>query len=280
MQKNILITGATDGIGLETAKLLASNGHNIILHGRNATKLQQAQEQVQTQAAGTVATVQGDLSLIRNIEPLAEHILSEHPKIDALINNAGVYTAQQAITKEQLDIRFAVNTLAPYLLTQQLMPAFNAQSRVVNVSSAAQLAVNIDALRGNWENTTRLGAGEAYAQSKLAITMWTRHMAQSQGNANPIVVAVNPGSMLGSKMVKDAYGVSGGDLEIGADILQRAATSEEFAAASGQYFDNDRGSFASPHLDALDNAKNQQLVDAIEEVIASLVERIKDNTSR
>ena len=83
-----------------------------------------------------------------------------------------------------------------------------------------------------------------------------------------MIVAVNPGSMLGSKMVKEAYGVAGGDISIGADILCRAALSDEFGRAHGQYFDNDSGRFASPHRDALDDGKVRAVVDAIEAVIS------------
>jgi NAD(P)-dependent dehydrogenase (short-subunit alcohol dehydrogenase family) len=82
--------------------------------------------------------------------------------------------------------------------------------------------------------------GTAYAQSKLAITMWSRSMALSLKDDGPAIIAVNPRSMLGSKMVKQAYGLAD-DLRIGAEILCRAALSDEFAAASGQYFDNDIG---------------------------------------
>ena len=84
----------------------------------------------------------------------------------------------------------------------------------------------------------------------------------------PVVVAVNPGSMLGSKMVRDAFGVAGADIGIGARILVRAALDDEFAAASGQYFDNDSGRFAAPHPDALDPRKTGEIVREIEAVLA------------
>jgi len=112
---------------------------------------------------------------------------------------------------------------------------------------------------------------EAYSQSKLALTMWSREMALVQKDG-PIVVAVNPGSMLGSKMVKEGFGVAGGDIGIGADILTRAALGDEFAEASGLYFDNDSGQFASPHSDALDPHKTQEIVRVIETVLATLTQ--------
>ncbi|CAH1531441.1 hypothetical protein THZG08_40079 [Vibrio owensii] len=85
-----------------------------------------------------------------------------------------------------------------------------------------------------------------------------------------MVVSVNPKSFLGSKMVKDAYGIAGNDISLGADILIRAALSDEFAQAHGSYFDNDIEAFAAPHRDALNDTKSQQVVDAIETVIAKL----------
>ena len=100
--------------------------------------------------------------------------------------------------------------------------------------------------------------------------MWSRSLALSLKDDGPAVIAVNPGSMLGSKMVKEAFGVAGGDIRIGADILTRAALTEEFAAASGQYFDNDSGQFASPHPDALDPQKCQRVVCAIETVLEEI----------
>jgi len=100
--------------------------------------------------------------------------------------------------------------------------------------------------------------------------MWSFHLAKELGNSGPVIVAVNPASLLASKMVKDAYGVAGKDLGIGAEILVRAALSDEFARASGSYFDNDQGEFSQPHPDALDAQKNTALVAAIEDVARAL----------
>ena len=85
-----------------------------------------------------------------------------------------------------------------------------------------------------------------------------------------MVVAVNPGSLLGSKMVKDTCGIPGGDIRIGAYILCRAALDDAFATAHGTYFDNDSGTFASPHPDALDATKSEAVIEAIEAMLAAL----------
>ena len=100
--------------------------------------------------------------------------------------------------------------------------------------------------------------------------MWSRHLALSLKERGPTVIAVNPGSLLATKMVKQAYGVAGKDIQIGAEILYRAALEDEFADASGKYFDNDSGQFASPHRDALDSKKSEKLVRVIESILAEL----------
>jgi len=268
MTKTVLLTGATDGIGFETARMLVAGGHTVLLHGRNPAKLERAAAELEmSTGAGVLETYVADLSDLSAAAGLARSVASRHDRIDALINNAGVYGASSPILPSGLDVRFVVNTLAPYVLTRCLRSNLRPSSRVVNVSSAAQAPVELDALEGR----KQLGDGDAYAQSKLAIAMWTRHLAAKWGADGPVLVAVNPASMLGSKMVKDAYGVDGGDLRIGADILARAALSEEFAGASGKYYDNDRRAFADPHLDAMDAAKVARVVATLDTLVSDFV---------
>ena len=267
MTKTILLTGATDGIGLETAKKLVSMGHRVLLHGRNPKKLADVEGTLGKLAdGGSVESYVADLSRMADVEALARAVTKKHAGLDVLINNAGVFKAHDTVTADGLDVRFAVNTIAPYLLTQRLLPLLGKSGRVINLSSAAQAPVNVKALT----EAIRLSDNAAYAQSKLAITMWSRHMALELGDAGPVFVAVNPGSLLGTKMVKEAYGMAGSDVRQGADILCRAALDDEFAAASGQYFDNDSGEFAPPHADALDRRKSRKVVDAIESALAKI----------
>ncbi|SPH17522.1 D-beta-hydroxybutyrate dehydrogenase [Defluviimonas aquaemixtae] len=266
MTKTILITGATDGIGLEAAKMLAPKGHTLLLHGRNPAKLAAAAKTVMAlTGAGPVETYVADLARIGDVETLAKEVAERHAHLDVLINNAGVFKIPDPVTEYGLDARFVVNTLSPSLLTRQLLPLMDASGRVINLSSAAQAPVDPEALVGR----KRLSDMEAYAQSKLALTMWSRVMAQTL-KGGPVFVAVNPGSLLASKMVKEGFGVAGNDIGIGADILARAALSDEFAEASGQYFDNDSGRFASPHPDALDAGKSERIVGLIDEVLQSI----------
>lgn len=267
MRKTILVTGSTDGIGLETAKMLVEAGQKVLLHGRNPVKLEHAEKALATLPGGSsVESHVADLSRMAEVESLAKAISKKHDKLDVLINNAGIFKTPNAITEDGLDVRFAVNAIAPYLLTQELMPLLGHSARVINLSSAAQAPVDAEALAGQ----VGLDDMAAYAQSKLALTMWSCAMAKARKDEGPAIIAVNPGSLLGSKMVQEGFGVAGGDIRVGADILARAALSDEFSKASGQYFDNDKGQFVSPHQDALDPGKCDEVVRSIDAFLAKM----------
>lgn len=265
MQKIILITGSTDGIGLKTAEMLADQGHHLIIHGRDTQKVRTVVDGLTQRGQGHIESVIADLSSFQAIEAMISNIADRFGKLDVLINNAGVYTTSQNTTKDGLDSRFMVNSIAPYLLTKALLPLFTTTGRIINLSSAAQSPVVLDALMGK----IKLTDNEAYAQSKLALTMWSRRIGLELKSSGPMVVSINPKSFLGSKMVKDAYGIAGGDLKLGADILVTAALSDAFSNAHGGYFDNDIEAFAAPHRDALNDSK----VDDVLHTIDSLIER-------
>ncbi|MEM7341085.1 MAG: SDR family NAD(P)-dependent oxidoreductase [Actinomycetota bacterium] len=266
MTKTILLTGATDGIGLETAKLLAAQGHTLILHGRNPTKLDAAAEMVGALATGSVTTTVADLTRMGDVRAMADRITAEHSSLDVLINNAGIFHTSNEITDDGLDVRFVVNTFAPYLLTTQLLPLMNAAGRVVNLSSAAQAPVDPEAMAGK----VRLEPMPAYAQSKLAITMWSAHLAHTLGSDGPVIVAVNPGSLLATKMVQEGFGVAGSDIGIGAGILVQASLDDSFANASGLYFDNDAGRFGPPHPDAQNPERCAAITGEVERIVSGL----------
>ena len=254
MTKTILITGATDGIGRATALKLAEQGHRLIVHGRSAQKLVALAQEI----GGDVATAQADLSDLSQVVAMAQEIKASQDHIDVVINNAGVLKLAAPRLANGQDVRFVVNTFAPVLLSELLMPILASNGRLIHLSSAAQAPVDIAALDGK----RRLGDMEAYAQSKLALTMWSQDFAARHADG-PISVAVNPGSLLATKMVREGFGTSGNDLNIGVDILIRASLSDEFADASGRYFDNDSGQFAAPHPDASDPKNVSAVVDAI-----------------
>lgn len=264
MKKTILITGSTDGIGLETAKELALLGHKVLLHGRSAEKLELAYKAViGVNPEADLETYLANLSSLEQTKGMALAVLENNSDIDVVINNAGIFKTPVKESSEGLDLRFAVNTIAPYLLTKLLLPALTQKGRVVNLSSAAQAPI----VANDLTKPSSLDDSQVYAQSKLALTMWTNALA-AKLQKKQVIVAVNPKSFIGSKMVKEAYGVAGGSLKDGSDILVRAALSEEFAEASGKYFDNDIGQFSSPHPDAMNADKCEIVLITLESLTA------------
>ena len=110
MTKTILITGSTDGIGLATAKILAAQGHNVLLHGRSQTKLDAAASELRSiSAGGAIAQYQADLSDLAAVQALASDVAANHEDLDALINNAGVFKVADPRAANGLDMRFMVN---------------------------------------------------------------------------------------------------------------------------------------------------------------------------
>jgi NAD(P)-dependent dehydrogenase (short-subunit alcohol dehydrogenase family) len=281
MTKNILITGSTDGIGKLAALNLAKAGHHVYLHGRDADKLDSVIVEVKAVATGTaVDCIDGfvaDFSDLNAVRDMAAEVNKKLSKLDVLINNAGIYTTSSPVTKDGLDVRFVVNYLAPYVLTNALLPLLKKsnKARIVNLSSAAQAPISYPAFAGN----ERLDDKDAYAQSKLALTMWSMDLADTVAGDNINVIAVNPGSLLNTKMVDEAYGKYWSSADKGANILTELAISDEFADDTGKYFDNDikdgvhgeaRGEFGQPHADALNKDAIAKLKRQTQDVLQSL----------
>ena len=191
MQKTILITGSTDGIGLETAKTLYSQGHHVLLHGRNPAKLEAAEKTLSgLSGGGRVESYLADLSRMADVATLGQAISESHSRLDVVINNAGIFRTTDTFTNDGLDIRFAVNTFAPCLLTRRLLPLLGPAARVVNLSSAAQSPVNLEALAGRTRIPDQLNA---YAQSKLANLLFTAELDRRAQGAGWDLVAVAAG---------------------------------------------------------------------------------------
>ena len=134
---------------------------------------------------------------------------------------------------------------------------------MINLSSAAQTPVILD----DFFSTPLMESMDAYSQSKLAIIMWTRHLVHSLNNA-PVMISVNPGSLLASKMVKESFGINGKDIAIGAKILTQLALDPKHTNDSGKYFDNDIGKFNQPHKSGLINKDCAKLVSLMDIFIA------------
>lgn len=267
MNKTILITGSTDGIGKLAAIKLAQDGHQVYLHGRSSEKLSTVIAEVkQASNNETVKGFVGNFSDLSAVKQMAQEIIAKVPRLDVLINNAGVYKSAVDNNTNGLDMRLVVNYLAPYLLTKQLLPLLTKEkdTRIINLSSAAQSKVSHRVLLGK-ENQV---AQETYAQSKLALTMWSFYLAKSLQNAS--VIAVNPGSLLNTRMVQEAYGHHWSPADKGANILYDLAVSTDYQGVTGQYFDNDKGSFGKAHPDAYNETTVKNLIDTTEELLSEI----------
>ncbi|KAL3937638.1 MAG: hypothetical protein SGBAC_007290 [Bacillariaceae sp.] len=279
--KKILITGSTDGIGLETAKKLVREGHSVLLHGRSKQKLADTYKEVKSLLTSedsdqVVESYRADLSKLSEVAAMADKVKSKHTNIDVLINNAGIFKTPHTKTESGIDIRFMVNTIAPYLLTQRLLPLLRlrtaqpdggeAGGRIVNLSSAAQAPVRFQ----QWSDPTKdYDDFDAYAQSKLGIIMWSNHLVSTckEDDDGPMVVSLNPGSLLGTKMVREGFNTMGKDVNIGVNIMIEAALGESFKNAAGKYWDNDSGRFAAPGSDAMNPGKCAGLVEEMENIV-------------
>ena len=270
MTKIIVITGSTDGIGKLAAIKLAKEGHQLFLHGRNGDKLEKVIAEIKELSANeNIKGFVADFSDLAAVQQMAQEINKELPKIDVLINNAGIFKSADSKNKEGLDIRLVVNYFAPYLLTNALLPLLKKGTapRLINVSSAAQASVSHEALSGKED----IDVQAAYAQSKLALTMWSFHLAKALPTIG--VIAVNPGSLLDTNMVREAYGKFWSPAAKGGNIIYDLAISEEYDGVTGKYFDNDKGDvkghFGEAHSDAYNEAKIDQLIQTTETIIRS-----------
>lgn len=262
---NILITGSTDGIGKLVSIKLAEQGHEVYLHGRNREKLNKVVSEIKEETKNEkVAGFVADFSDLNAVKQMAQEIKQDLSQLDVLINNAGVYNSSKSQNNDGLDMRFAVNYLAPFVLTNELIPLLKTAEapRMINLSSAAQSSVDYDALTGKKKRSP----SEVYAQSKLALTMWSFYLAKQEPDLN--VIAVNPGSLLNTNMVKEAFGKHWSSADKGANILYELVVSEDYGDASGKYFDNDRGTFAEAHPDAHNETKIKKLITTTAKILA------------
>ncbi|NJO86969.1 MAG: SDR family oxidoreductase [Lewinella sp.] len=250
--KTILITGANDGIGLATAERLAHHDVQLILACRDEKKGLAAAQRIGKITGNTRSLVIAlDLASFASVAAAAEFILTEHPKIDVLINNAGLYTQQLLFTKEGYELQFGVNHLGHFLLTLLLIPAFQCLNeglgRVINVSSAAHLRGKLDFNRLRGEEGPRRYLGmAAYGQSKLANILFTKELARRYPNdftancLHPGLVSTRFGNKAAGPLVSciwNLYKPLARKPSRGADTSVYLALSPEVNNVSGRYFD-------------------------------------------
>ena len=241
--KTVLITGATGGIGLEVARELARQGARVLIGARDSGKGQAVISEIEG-AGGKADFLRIDMASFESIREAAARVKMAHPKLDVLVNNAGVVTKKREVNADGHEVIWATNFLGPALLTRLLLPQLLAapKPRVVNVSSMAHAYGRI-----NW-NDLELSKGwrgiRAYANSKLALVLFAREFARREPQI--AVNAVHPGAIATGiwraapqpfRFFLDLFLPSP---KKGAEPVVRLASAPEIEGVSGRYFDRER----------------------------------------
>src|SRR5215472_10071740 len=240
--KVVLLTGATDGLGRALAAELARDGATVLVHGRDPGRIADTVREVTEAAggagAGRVRSYQADLSSIAGVRALAEQVIASEPRLDVLVNNAGVGATVPGDGARQesadgYELRFAVNYLAGYALTRLLLPLLekSAPSRIVNVASVGQQAIDFDDVM----LTRDYDGMRAYRQSKLAQILFTFDLAAELDPAEVTVNALHPATFMPTKIVT---GVRLSTIEQGVEAVQRLVAAPVGETGTGRYFDS------------------------------------------
>ena len=245
INKTIIVTGATDGIGLEAATKIAALGNRVGLVGRNPQKGAKAIESIINLTGNDkLDFFQADLSLVSDINQLSQDIKNKYSELNVLLNNAGGANKNKVITSEGLEKTFATNQMNYFILTTNLMDMLSSSdhSRVVNVASNAHIGASIDFDNINAEKGYSFW--KAYCISKLMNIMFTYKLAEMQDKVtvnvlHPGFVDTNIGGNEGSivkRIVKFGSKLFARSVEDGADSSIYLSTSDEVSNVSGKYF--------------------------------------------
>jgi|TARA_S200000501_G_scaffold354973_1_gene376174 retinol dehydrogenase-12 len=243
--KNIIITGATDGIGLAAAKSIAKKGYHVSLVGRNPNKGKKALETIIAHSGNeNLDFFECDLSLVANVKDLADIIKQKHSKIDVLLNNAGGANKAKQITSEGLEKTFATNQMNYFVLSTELLDILSESNdaRIVNVASNAHIGAEVDYENINSEKN--FSAWTSYCVSKLMNIMFTYQLASMQDKVSVNVlhpgfvdtnIAGNEGNLI-KYIVKFGAKMFARTVDNGADSSIYLSTSDEIKGVSGKYF--------------------------------------------
>ncbi|HEY1354853.1 MAG TPA: SDR family NAD(P)-dependent oxidoreductase [Solirubrobacterales bacterium] len=237
----VLVTGATDGLGRGVAERLASEGATVHIHGRDPERLAAAAAEIEAATGtGRIRTHLADLASLEQVRTLADEVERSTDELDVLINNAGIGSGKPDLTTRQesadgIELRFAVNYLAGFVLTLRLLPLLrrSAPSRIVNVASLGQAPLDFDdpMLERDYEGK------RAYSQSKLAQITFGIELAERLEGSGVSVNSLHPSTFMPTKMVLEQYGNPIDTLEAGIEATVRLALSPELGGVSGRFFD-------------------------------------------
>ena len=264
----VFITGATSGLGRAVAHRLAAQGADLILHGRDRARL----DAVAAQVGGAPVTVLADLADPAQVRALAADVLAATDRLDVFISNAGIGTAgpDRRVDAEGHELHFAVNHLAGFLLTQQLLPLLrrSAPARIVSVASLSQSPLDFDDLMLEHGYS----GARAYGQSKLAQVMCGLELAGRLEPAEVTVNSLHPATLMPTNMLTDPrHQVD--TLDTGVLATVRLATGGELTGVTGRFFDRQRE--ARAHDQAYDPAARARLWARSEELVTPAAERVR-----
>jgi NAD(P)-dependent dehydrogenase (short-subunit alcohol dehydrogenase family) len=231
-----LVTGSTDGLGRDVALRLGGAGYHVIVHGRNEERGRAVVEEIRSME-GSASLIIADLAALANVRELAAKVLADYPRLDLLVNNAGIGRGADGATREESqdghELRFAVNYLSHFYLTRALLPRLrqSAPARIVSITSTAQNAIDFDDVM--LENEPYEGA-RAYGQSKLAQIMMTMDLAQELEGTGVTANAVHPAIYMATSMVLNRGGTPMATIDEGADPVLQVIMSP--LAGSGNYW--------------------------------------------
>jgi NAD(P)-dependent dehydrogenase (short-subunit alcohol dehydrogenase family) len=233
----ILITGATDGLGLALAHRLAADGARLILHGRDPAKLDRVARELDA------TPVLADLADLTQVRRLAAGVRNSTDQLEVLVSNAGIGSGEpdgheRRVSADGYELRFAVNYLAGFLLTLELLPLLQASApaRVVYVASLGQYPLDFDDLMLEHDYDGR----RAYGQSKLAQITSGFELASRLPAAEVTVNSLHPATYMPTKMVLQEVGHSVDSLELGVAATHQLITSPSVAGVTGKFFDRTR----------------------------------------
>jgi NAD(P)-dependent dehydrogenase (short-subunit alcohol dehydrogenase family) len=191
-----VVTGASSGLGLETARVLAAHGATVVLAGRDSSRIGAAADDIRQQATAPVQTAELDLASLESIRAAAADLTSRFSRLDLLINNAGLMFAPYGLTKDGYELQFGTNHLGHFALTGLLMPSLLAApgSRVVTLSSNGHRAGRMNF--ADLQSARHYSRYAAYGKSKLANLLFTYELQRrlAAAKAHTIALAAHPGT--------------------------------------------------------------------------------------